>query len=237
VHNRFARVFIIAEPDAAPWLDRPLVQQARRVSQHGVVEVLAIDGAAATFDARARFDDATVTLHTDSGDGVCTANTPGNRRGRRCSGGQRVGREWALVTENGADVIVASPPAGGQVLEVAWADVDVADRLVVAAGHARLAAERADPIAGTVTLTVRLDDDVVATIKRQPSFFVEPHRRANKRLFVGEHGRVPDDERGFRVDTIDTSAHRGRHRLSFSITTDDGTNNAFAFDAFVPGAP
>jgi hypothetical protein len=237
VHNRFAHVFVIAEPDAAPWLDRPLLQQARSLGHHGSVDVLVLDGAAARFDGRARFDDAVVTLHTATDDGVCAPNHRGNRHGRRCAGGLRVGREWALVTENGADVIVASPPPQGQVLEVAWADVDVADHLVIAAGHARLAAERADPIAGTVTLTVRLDDDVVATIQRQPSFFVEPHRRALKGVFVGEHGSVPDDERGFRVDTIDTRAHRGQHRLSVSITTDDASNNAFAFDVFVPGTP
>lgn len=237
VHNRFAHVFVIAEPDADPWLARPLLQQARTLEHRGAVDVLVLDGAIARFDGRARFDDAVVTLHTPTDDTVCAPNHRGNRHGRRCAGGLRVGREWALVTENGADVIVASPPPQGQVLEIAWADVDVAERLVVAAGHARLAAEHAAPLAGTVTLTVRLDDDVVATIKRQPSFFVEPHRRGLKHVFVGDHGSVPDDERGFRVDTIDTTAWRGRHRLSIAVTTDDPTHNAFAFDVFVPGTP
>ena len=64
VAGRFARIFVIVEPDAEPWLrGRPLLASARTVGDDGAVSVLQIDSVAARFDMRARLNDATIRLH------------------------------------------------------------------------------------------------------------------------------------------------------------------------------
>ncbi len=249
--GRFARVFVIAEPDAEPWLaDRPLLTDAHQLGRYHDTVVLLIDSHVARFDARAQLGSAVVSLgDTDVAASavVCTAITRGVNGGVRCAGQPsfvRVAREWALVTENGADVVFAHPPPAGQYLEVAFSDVELGNELVVAAGHTRVGAERADPVEGAVRVVVAVDDVVVATLVRRPSFFVEPHRRALKNVFVNADnnaGRVADlddSEHGFRVDHVDTTAFSGPgRRLTFSISTDAEANNDFAFDAFSPGGP
>lgn len=248
--RRFAHVFVIAEPDADPWLaDRSLFTTARVIARHADTVVSVIDSHVAAFDARARFDSAVVSLgdNVDDSAVVCTQRTRGANGGVRCAKQPpaiRVAREWALVTENGADVLFAHPPPRGQYLQVAYTNVVLGTDLVVAAGHTRTGAERADPVTGTVVVEVAVDGVVVATLRRRPSFIVERHRRAAKHRFVNDTenaGRVTDladDERGFRVDHVDTSAFAGPgHRLTFTLRTDNDAGNDFAFDAFVPGGP
>ena len=254
VAGRFARIFVIVEPDAEPWLrGRPLLASARTVGDDGAVSVLQIDSVAARFDMRARLNDATIRLHrsADAADVVvCSQRSRGINGGVRCAGqpsSLRVAREWALVTENGADVVVARPPPAGQRLEVAFGEtqpVMLGAEIVVAAGHTRAGAERADPVKGVVRLAVVVDDQLLATIERRPSFVREPHRADAVAVFVNDTengGRtvgLADTERGFRVDRLDTKRFAGTaHRLSFFIETDDDKNNDFAFDAFVPGGP
>lgn len=250
VDGRFRRVVVVAEADAAPWLDRPLMARARPLSHHaidgGPIDVLVIDGAAARFDARSALDTASIRVVDAADDAApCERRGRGVGAGFRCVGAPavRVQREWALVSENGADVVFASPPPAGRRLEITYADVELGDVLVVAAGHTRFGSERADPVRGAVTVDVVVDDDVVATLVRRPSFFVEPHRRGLRERFVNataNGNRVADiavTDRGFHAERLDTARFAaGTHRLAFVIRTDDDSNNHFAFDAFVPGA-
>ena len=105
-------------------------------------------------------------------------------------------------------------------------------KLVVAAGHTREGAEHA---IGPVRLQVKVDDDVIATLVRAPSFGVEPSRAFWREVFVAP---IDAPGQGFRVDDVDTTRFAGsKHRVSFVIDADDEASQDFGFDAFVPGGP
>ncbi len=220
--GRYARLFILQEPDAAPWREgAPL---STSTHSFGAVHVIEQPSTASPFDFKARFDEAAVGVD----DEVCTK---GRSRGLQC-GNQRVAREWALVSENGREIIWAPPPPAGKHLHIDFDDVPLGAALVVAAGHTRDGAEQAR---ASVRLQVKVDDDVIATLVRQPSFFVEPSRAWLRQTFVAP---LDPQGQGFRVERIDTARFAGtHHRVSFVIDADDDKGQAFGFDAFVPGAP
>lgn len=249
--GRVRRLLVLREPDAEPWLAHLDLPPAASTTTFGVVTVTAHDaGGPALFDFRERLGDATVDVGAAPGGGERQPCSEPVRGGVHCGGRPawlRVAREWALVTENGSDVVAAHPPKAGEALTLSWVDVDVGASLVVAAGHTRDAAQRAS---AAVRLTVRIDDDVAATIVRRPSFVVEPSRAALRAAFVATAASAGgsadgsaggnaggDDGEGFRVSVVDTARWAGaRHRVSFMITTDDEASNDFAFDAFIPRA-
>ena len=87
-----------------------------------------------------------------------------------------------------------------------------------------------------VSLLGRLLDDVeVGRVVSEPSFVVEPQRRALVKRFVGER---PKDA-GFFPHVLDTRGQRGQaRRLAFVVTSDlgdDGVVLSVGLDAFVPG--
>ncbi len=238
VQGRFRRLFVIAEPDAGPWLSQVALPPATSPQQRGALTVSEhAVGGPALFDFKARLAEATVELTIrDPATAVDTtrlACADPVRGGVRCAGRpawQRVAREWALVTENGSDVVVAHPPPRGETLTLRWSDVELGASLVVAAGHTRDGAQKAR---APVTLQVRIDDVVVASVVRQPSFVVEPSRAGLRARFVAP---LAAGGQGFRVDVVDTARFAGtRHQVSFVIRSDHEADNDFAFDAFVPG--
>ena len=237
--GRYRRLFVVVEPDGEAWRG-PLTSltPVAAARSFGAVDVVEYHGGGpARFDARANLGAA----HVDIDGAPCIERlVAGGRRARvgvHCGGRppwQRVAREWSQVTENGSDVIVVNPAPGADVV-IAFDDAEVGDRLVVAAGHTRDAAVAAT---SPVTLLVKIDGIVVATLQRRPSFVVEPLRKRWRSLFV--RPTDPAGE-GFRADVIDTRAFAGAaHRVSFVIRSDDkddeaAQKNDFAFDAFVPG--
>jgi hypothetical protein len=228
---RHAQIAVVHEPDSAPW-ERPL-PPSTSTKTLGRLRVTTHRFAGTAYDFRAHVEDAAVDV-----DGVACvervrASTAGGaRRGVRCAGkAQRVTREWALVTENGADVIWAAPPPAGSALTLRYAGVAVGKALVVAAGHTRDGADGGV----AVRVRVRIDDTDVATLVRAPTFFVEPHRRALHGAFVGDLGHGGE---GFSVDVIDTAAYEGVHDVAFvvdAVSVVDG-EVGFAIDAFIPRA-
>lgn len=233
--RRHARVIAVVEPGGDPWratlvpLGRP-----RSTRTFGAVSVQTFDGGGpARFDALNAFASAQVDV-----DGVaCDERVDrGAVIGVRCPGAAaalRVTREHALVSENGRLVVRLPTPAFGQRIAVRFDHVPLGDHLVVAAGHTRSGAERGRATA----VDVVIDDTVVATLRRAPSFFVEPSRAALRAAFVRP---AAQDGEGFRADVVDTRAFSGgTHRLAFVVAADgsDGrVEQDFALDAFVPGA-
>lgn len=243
--GRYRRLFVVVEPDGEAW-NGPLAALAPAASptHFGALAVVEYPGGGgpARFDARARFGAARVDVDGAARvevDGAPCVEPVRNRVGVHCAGRpdwQRVVREWAQVTENGSDVIVVNPAPGADVV-VSFDNAFVGDTLVVAAGHTRDAAVTAT---SPVTLVVKIDGAVVATLSRRPSFVVEPLRQRWRSLFV--RPLDPAGE-GFRAEVIDTRAFRGAaHTISFVIRSDDADDEAaqkndFAFDAFSPGGP
>jgi len=239
--GRHRRVFLWSEPDAAPWLDgrdhRVLAAPSTQTQAFGVLSVVAVDDAPARFDLLRRFDDVAVAVE---GGAPCTERSRGAGGGVRCSGlarGIRVAREWAQVTENSQPVVVVQPPSG-RGLRLSVDGVTIADRLVVAAGHTRVALARLQEkqvAGGSVTVTVFVDDVAVGSIVRRPAFRVEPHRRDDVARFVGAR----DPAGGFTSVELDTRAVAGvNRRLSFVVSTDladDSVQTGIGLDAFVPG--
>jgi hypothetical protein len=232
--GRYASVTAIVEPDAAPWraVLAPLGAPTR-VQRHGAVVVERYAGLGpARFDLLDALPTAAITL-----DGA-PCDEPAGRGavvGVRCAGqpaSLRVTREHALVTENGRLVVRVAPPLPGARLQLAFAAVPLGDTLVVAAGHTRAGVERPD---GVVVVEVMVDDVSVATLRRRPTFVVEPSRAALRAAFVRPASPEGD---GFRADVIDTRAWAGIHRLAFVVRSEDGArvDQDFALDAFVPGA-
>ena len=201
---RYRHVTVVVEPDADPWLAQLPAPATTTTSSR--LQLFRFDGhGPAKTDFRARFDDA---AHV------------------RVEGSAR--RAWALVTENGADVILC-----GHGCVVSYDDVVLDDELVVAAGHTRDGADAGEQKhEGPVTLTVRVDDVVVATLVRKPSFVVEESRAALRSVFVNDVGDASDGE-GFRVTVVDTVRFKeGAHVVSFAVDGDDGVSDRdFAFDA------
>jgi hypothetical protein len=165
-------------------------------------------------------------------------------RGRRCPRGARATREWALVTENGADVITLVPPQGGAIA-VGFDDVTLQTSLVIAAGHTRRALERArvartkDPSAdGAVVVRAffaPVDGPRVALFERAvaPQFRVEPQRADAVTRLV--HDRPSWATEGFVADVVDTSrvsGQRGTLTLTVSAAID---GMEVGVDVFVPG--
>lgn len=233
--GRYRRVVAIIEPDAIAWmptlrgLGTPLQTQ-----RFGVVDVAVYDGAGpARFDLPAQLEQAAIDV---DGHACTTPLLRGAVSGLACSGHDaavRVTREHALVTENGRLVVRAPAPARGARLALRFADVPLGEQLIVAAGHTRVGAERGRP----VVVDVVVDDVILASLVRTPSFVVEPSRARWRGTFV----RLPDEGgEGFRVDVVDTRRFAGtRHRLAFVVRSpgahDDTPEREFALDAFIPG--
>jgi hypothetical protein len=231
--GRYARVVAIVEPDAAPWRAAlaPLGAPQSEQAFGPVVVQTFVGGGPARFDALAAF----ATAHVDVDGTPCVERVDrGAVVGVRCPGdvaALRVTREYALVSENGRRVVRLPTPARGQRVALRFDDVDLGDTLVVAAGHTRTGAERGRAAA----VDVVVDDVVVATLRRAPSFVVEPSRAALRAAFVRP---LEKGGEGFRADVVDTRAYAdGTHRLAFIVSApDDGrVDQEFALDAFVPG--
>lgn len=189
---RYRRLTVLVEPDAEPWLAQLPAPSGKKDIGPLALFHYELHGPA-RYDFRAHVDEA------------------------RVEGGSAK-RAWALVTENGADVVVVS----GAVV-VSFDAVDVGREFVVAAGHARDGVDKG----GVVTLTIQIDGTTVATLRRAPSFVVEPSRAALRDFFVKD---VDDDGEGFRVSVVDTSAFAGgRHVVSFAVSGD--VDGGFGFDA------
>jgi len=245
--GRHRRVFLYDEADSAPWLQgrlHPVLQAPAQA--FGGTRLRVVDDAVAVFDFKATVGTATVSVADATGEGavVCGRRSPGIGGGVHCAGEParvRVAREWALVTENGADVVVVVPPADGKRLRVTWNDVPLARQMVVAAAHTRgaVAAFHGNEAAGVFSLRVLVDGQTVATVNKEPTFIVEGHRQALKGAFVGEgHRRASGADAGFVAIDVDTGAFAGRRAtvtFEFAATTAD--KNAFAFDAFIPSYP
>jgi hypothetical protein len=230
--HRFARLFVIEEPDGAIWKNGIALPPASSSSAFGSVIVSEHPMQAARFDFKQRLAEAHVDV-----DGVpCLEKVRGGVHCAARPAWQRVSREWALVTENGREVVSAHPPPSGGRLRISFDDVELGSTLVIAAGHTREGAELAS---GNVRLQVQVDDDVIATVVRAPSFVVEPSRAFWRELFVDE---IAPEGQGFRVDAVDTTRFAGsRHKVTFVIDADDAVSTSgsqhFAFDAFVPAPP
>ena len=137
----------------------------------------------------------------------------------------------------GSGSVVVQPPSG-RGLRLSVDGVTIADRLVVAAGHTRVALARLQEkqvAGGSVTVTVFVDDVAVGTLVRRPAFRVEPHRLDHVARFVGAR----DPAGGFTAVELDTRAVAGvNRRLSFVVSTDladDSVQTGIGLDAFVPG--
>jgi hypothetical protein len=239
-HRRHRRVFVWREPDAEPWLigraSGLMDLTAAPASVTGRISIHAVDDVPARFDLLRRFADVRVAV---VGGPDCTERSGGYAPVVRCPTaprGTKVGLEWAQVTENGQPVVVVSvPPGPGLRIEVD--DVDVGERLIVAAGYTRPGLARvrqSGHTGGVVTMRVLVDDVEVGRVVATPSFRVEPHRRHLVERFVGERDR----DGGFEAVTLETSRQRGAHRrLAFELSTDAVTDlvSSIGVDAFVPG--
>ncbi|MBM4282018.1 MAG: hypothetical protein FJ137_15085 [Deltaproteobacteria bacterium] len=235
--GRFPRVVAVVEPDAAPWLPALAGLGAPRSAQRfGAVDVLVFDGGGpARFDLLTALPGARVDV---DGRPCTTPLERGAVRGHGCEGddaGLRVTREHALVSESGRLVVRVPEPRPGARVALRFDDVALGDTLVVAAGHTRAGAERGR----AMIVDVVVDDAVVASLRRAPSFFVEPSRAALRAAFV----RPPaEDGEGFRATVIDTRRlGGGAHRLALVVraAADDGAHTTvdheLALDAYVPG--
>ncbi len=235
--GRHAIVVAIVEPDADPWLPvlAPLGPPVT-IRHFGRIAVQVHGGGGpAAFDLLSRLPDGAVDV---DGRPCTTPLRRGAVIGFACDHAgttARVTREHALVTENGRRVVRVPALAPESHLALRFTDVPLGDVLVVAAGHTRAGAERGRPM----VVEVIVDDDVVAVLRRAPSFVVEPSRAALRSLFV--RAPAPGGE-GFRADLIDTRRFAGgRHRLAFVVraTTADAAgkvDHEFALDAFIPAA-
>lgn len=191
---RYRRVAVVVEPDAQPWLNALPPPTTKKDIGPLALFTWELHGPA-RYDFRAHVDDAVV------------------------SGAGKVRRAWALVSENGSDVVVVD---GACV--VSYKDVELGDALVVAAGHARDGVDRGGP----VSVMVKVDGDVVATLARQPSFVVEPARRALRETFVAAGAT---DGEGFRAEVIDLRRFGGgAHDVDFEFVG-DSFKGGFAYDA------
>ncbi|MBI5495210.1 MAG: hypothetical protein HY904_09275 [Deltaproteobacteria bacterium] len=208
--HRYARLFVVVEPDAEPHLE-PLVARlgppVERV-EAGRLGVWRWDlgGPRVAYDFTARVAEAAVRIVNAAGT-LVECNQPA-RGGVSCAGRggwQRVTRQWLLVTENGDEALWAHPPPPGQAVEIAYDGVTLGPSIVVRAGHTRDGADRAT---GEVRLRVLVDGVEVGVVRRVPRFDFVP-------------------------EEMDTRALAGApHRVVFRIETDRDANNHFAFDAY-----
>ncbi len=243
--RRHRRVFLYDEPDATPWLaerEHPVLSVP--ASTFGALRLRVVDDGVAPFDFKDRFDRAEVSIVDDAGAVVaCAQHSAGVGGGVRCAGEPRrvrVAREWSLVTENGADVVVVVPPSAGKRLRLRYRDVPLQEFLVMALGHTQqaVAAFHGQADAGAATLRIEVDGDELQVIRKRPFFVIEPHRAAARNAFVGDlnQGRSSSVmDAGFVAQRVDTSAYAGRRvDVTFEFVADSADKNAFAFDAFVP---
>jgi hypothetical protein len=230
---RSARVFLVLEPDHEVWLQGRALPAPSFTAVAGRLHLWELPGQGpARFDART----AIKTARVEVAGRPCTGRTrSGVHPGVTCDGGGhpvRVQREWSLVTENGADAVSVRLPKGGQPLDVIFEEVDIAAELVVALGHTRAGAAGAHRTKGVVRLQVLIDEVVVATLERAPSFVIEPHRALAHATFVAN---APAAGSGFRADVLDTRHMQGPgRRLTLRFTTQAPERNEVAFDLVIP---
>lgn len=208
--ERYARLFVVVEPDAEPYL-RPLVQRlgAPAASERrGRVEVLRFDLAqkSVVFDFADELRKAEIVVRRAEGETTaCDRPTKG---GLACRGGktwQRVTREHLIVSENSQHVVWAHPPARGEVLEMTWRDVPLSDVLVFAGGHTR---SGADAARANVDVEVLIGGEPLAELTYPPRF-------------------------SFDATRLDTTRFRGQQQdVTFRVSTDNHGKNHWAFDAF-----
>lgn len=207
--DRFRRLWLLVEPDAAPFRD-PLVERLGAPTWRLDVGRLAVErfelpAVEVPFDFTARLEHAAVAVVDANGSASSCAPLSDGGFGCGREGWQRVAREWLLVSENGQRAVSSHPPARGKRLVVTFADVEVGDRLVVRAGFTRDGADRART---PVRLRVRIDGEEVGRVERAPAF-------------------------AFVADTIPTAAHAGRRaEVRFEVEADDNSGASFAWDAW-----
>jgi hypothetical protein len=211
--HRLRDLYLVVEPDADADLEAIEARWGwpELIAKAGDVQLMKLSTGAPTVvdDLAARLTTATIQL-TKGG-----TITPCDKRsgdGFRCEGRkgwQRVSRERRLVTENGDLVVWAHPPPKGERLEITWPGVALDEQLIIRAGFARKGANWAK---APVRLRVRVGDEEIASLEREPAF-------------------------DFRADIVDTQAFAGQKRpVTFWIDTRNNSKAHFAFDAFTAKA-
>lgn len=215
--DRYARLFVVVEPDAEPHLG-PLLARLGAPSaseERGRVEVLRFDlgSKRARYDFAAELKAARVVVRGQEDDvTVCDRPTKGGLACRGAKGWQRVTREHLLVSENGQQVVWSHPPPPGKVLEMTWDDVPLSDVLVFSGGHTRAGSDAAR---AAVDVEVLVDGEPLASLRYPPRF-------------------------GFEATRLDTKRFAGQKKtVTFRVSSDDHGKNHWAFDAFTAagGAP
>lgn len=210
--QRYARLWVLVEPDAGRGYDDlrarlgppALRQEVGRLA----LERYELPPPSVMVDLRARVEEATIRIVGPEGERPCQVPLRG---GVSCGreAGQRVTRQWLLVSENGDDVVWSQPPPRGQRLELEWSEIPIGAAVVIRAGFTREGADRAR---APVQLRVLIDGQVVGTVTREPAF-------------------------DFRTDVIDTARFARRAgAITFAIDTSDNADAQFAWDAMVVGA-
>lgn len=215
--ERYARLFVVVEPDAERYLE-PLLQRlgAPAASERrGRVDVLRFDlgEPRVVYDFAAQLSSADVIVTKDGAE-VMRCDRP-TRGGFACQGGkswQRVTREHLIVTENSQLAVWAHPPADGEVLELTWHDVPLSDVLVFSGGHTRTGADEAR---APVEVSVLVGGEPLADLSYPPRFSFEATR-------------------------IPTPGYAGQRRdVTFRVSSANNAKAHWAFDAFTAkgGAP
>ncbi len=213
--HRYRRLFVWAEPDSDDALTALLTTRGAPADRQrcGRVEVLRFDlnNAPVVFDLRAQLSQAQVRITGARGDDhavdvECDTPVAGGFACPTRPNWQRVTRQWALVSDNGDDVVWSHPPPAGQRLSIAWRAVPLGARMIVRAGHLRSGAEHAR---AAVRLRIEVDDVIIDSITVEPRF-----------AFAS-----------YQVDL--TRVAPGSHKLALVIDTDDEASNHFAWDAYV----
>lgn len=210
--HRLRDLYLIVEPDGEDDLEAAEQRwgPSELVAQSGPVQLLKLGTGKRTVvdDLSARLKSATVRL--SRGGNVTPCDQP-HGDGFRCKGRkgwQRVSRARKLVSENGDVVVWAHPPPRGERLEITWPDVRLDDELVIRTGATRTGANWA---VAAVRLRVRIGEEEVANLEREPAFGLQTHH-------------------------VDTKALSGqRQPVTFWIDTRNNSKNHFTFDAFTAG--
>jgi hypothetical protein len=127
-----------------------------------------------------------------SDEGPCSVE----RNRVRCGSVQHMEHHWVLATDNGVrawDILV---PAAPHWLELQGQVPITATSISVFAGHPRHAIQKGAPI----DIRIHDDDQALATLRREPTFFIDPQRRHRRSWFIP--GARRDDDRGYRADVI-----------------------------------
>lgn len=215
--ERYARLFVVVEPDAGRYLE-PLLERLgapAATERRGRVDVLRFDlgERRVVYDFAAELGAADIRVMKD-GAAVMRCDRP-TRRGFACQGGkswQRVTREHLLVSENSQYAVWAHPPPDGDVLELTWTDVPLSDVLVFSGGHTR---SGADDARAPVEVEILVGGQPLTKLSYPPRFSFEATR-------------------------VSTEAFAGQRRdVTFRVSTANSGKNHWAFDAFTArgGAP